>query len=119
VTFVLEQKRKDESTFGVKPNRGSLAPGKKIPITFQFMALKVGSFETSFVAKVEGVDSEAQHFLVRGSSEEAKVEVDSREVYFKPTPQGSASYRVISVINRSHIPVHYWVFPIKLIKNCC
>ncbi len=95
--------------FWVKPDKGSLTPGKKQILSFYFQSPRVGNYESVFAVRVEGLQTDTHVFQLKGRAEEPKLDVDSREIYFKPTPQGATSSRVITLMNKSHITTEYTV----------
>ncbi|CAK0825377.1 unnamed protein product [Prorocentrum cordatum] len=108
----FEKKGDQDDCFRCLSKRGTVLPGKKHEIIFEYVPTTVGTHEMFWTFSIAG-KSVTQSFVLVGSVKDPRVGTDRPSVNFGRLLVGGKATEVFNIVNKEHIP-----FSFSLATSC-
>jgi hydrocephalus-inducing protein len=95
-----------EDAFRCMTKRGTIYPGKKYEMVFEYLPTSIGTHESFWHFQVLNKDAR-QSFLVVGTVKEPRVGMDRPNVNFNRLLLGAQARETVHVVNKEHIPFSF------------
>ncbi|CAK0791292.1 unnamed protein product [Prorocentrum cordatum] len=100
----------DDDTLRCLTKRGTILPGKKFEMAFEFAPSTVETKESFWVFMLVGPRVE-EHFLIAGTVEQPRVGFDRPHINFGERLLGGSTQETLSLVNKEHIPFSFSIDP--------
>jgi hydrocephalus-inducing protein len=102
----------DDDTLRCLTKRGTILPGKKFEMAFEFAPSTVETKESFWVFMLVGPRVE-EHFLIAGTVEQPRVGFDRPHINFGERLLGGATQETLCLVNKEHIPFSFSIDPLS------